>query len=205
VISTVESFSLNSFGKMAAYVVLKAEEADILDTLEDDEREYAEQNFRFSVSADSDAIEENSSVAVGRILSGDTYENAKNVVKSRSLKSVVFDIDLRDESGTSVQPDGVVSVSTDLPEDFDKSKVSVYRLSDDGKKCYKLDSTISGERVMFTTDHFSVFVISEDADSTVSAAASPRTADDAPIAALAAVLVGAIAVLAVNLRKSGYC
>ncbi len=202
VIPVVQSFQLNSFGKMAAYVVLNAQEENgEIEAADEEAKAYTALDFRFSASADTDTIGEDNSLSVGLVVGGDTYENARNVVKSKSVKSVVFDISLLDSVGTAVQPDGVVSISTDLPENYDTDKISVYRLSDDGKKCYKLDSTVTGERVTFTTEHFSVFIIAQDADTTSAATLSPRTADDAALAALAFVLAGAFAVCALNYRK----
>jgi hypothetical protein len=204
---SIESFTVNSFGKMAAYLTLKgAEDAELGDSLDDDTKAYASQSFRFSVVADLLAIEDNSSLSVGRVLDGDVYDNARLIVRNRASRSVVFDIDLLDESGISVQPDGIVSISTDLPEDFNADNVSVYRISEDGNSCTKLDSTINGSRISFDTDHFSIFVIAQDADGTVSTAASPRTADEAPLEALGFVLAAAFMAFAVNagkMRKQG--
>jgi hypothetical protein len=199
---SIESFTMNSFGKMAAYLTLKgAEEAELGDDLDDDTKEYASQSFRFSVVADLLAIEDNSSLSVGRVLDGDVYDNARMIVRNKASKSVVFDIGLLDASGISVQPDGIVSISTDLPEDFNADNVSVYRISEDGNSCTKLDSTITGSRISFDTDHFSIFVIAQDADGTSAASASPRTADEAPLEALGFVLAAAFMAFAVNARK----
>jgi hypothetical protein len=204
---TIESFTMNSFGKMSAYLTLKgAEDEELGDDLDDDTKAYASQSFRFSVVADLLAIEDNSSLSVGRVLDGDVYDNARLIVRNKASKSVVFDIGLLDESGISVQPDGIVSISTDLPEDFNADNVSVYRISEDGNSCTKLDSKITGSRVSFETDHFSIFVIAQDADGTVSASASPRTADEAPLEALGFVLSAAFMAFAVNagkMRKQG--
>jgi hypothetical protein len=199
---TVESFTMNTFGKMAAYLTLKgAEDAELSDDMDDDTKAYAAQSFRFSVVADLLAVEDNSSLSVGRVLDGDVYDNARLIVRNKASRSVVFDIDLLDESGISVQPDGIVSISTDLPENFNADNVSVYRISEDGNSCTKLDSTITGSRISFDTDHFSIFVIAQDADGTVSASASPRTADEAPLEALGFVLAAAFMAFAVNARK----
>jgi hypothetical protein len=204
---SIESFAMNSFGKMAAYLTLKgAEESELGDALDDDTKEYASQSFRFSVVADLLAIEDNSSLSVGRVLDGDVYDNARLIVRNKASRSVVFDIDLLDESGISVQPDGIVSISTDLPEDFNADNVSVYRISEDGNSCTKLDSTITGSRISFDTDHFSIFVIAQDADGTSAASASPRTADEAPLEALGFVLAAAFMAFALNagkMRKQG--
>jgi hypothetical protein len=169
--------------------------------MDDDTKAYASQSFRFSVVADLLAVEDNSSLSVGRVLDGDVYDNARLIVRNKASRSVVFDIDLLDESGISVQPDGIVSISTDLPEDFNADNVSVYRISEDGNSCTKLDSTITGSRISFDTDHFSIFVIAQDADGTVSASASPRTADEAPLETLGFVLAAAFVAFAANARK----
>ncbi len=201
--SVVERFELNSFGRMAAHVIVtSADESEVMGNLDDDTKTYAKQNFRFTATADSNVIGDDNKLSVNRVVNGDEYDNARRLVKNKSSKSVVFDIDILDEDGQSVQPAGLVSITADIPDGFDKGKVSVYRMSDDGKTCYRLDSTVSGDKVIFDTDHFSIFVIAQDTDGTAMVSQAPRTADEAPLAALGFVVASAMMAIVINIKKS---
>lgn len=201
--SVVERFELNSFGRMAAHVVVTpAEETETMENLDSDTKVYAKQNFRFTATADANILGDDNKLSVNRVVSGSEYDNARRIVKNKSSKSVVFDIDILDGDGQSVQPAGLVSITADIPDGFDKDKVSVYRMSDDGKTCYKLDSTVSGDKVLFDTDHFSIFIIAQDTDGVAMMSQAPRTADEAPIAALAFVVASAMLAIAINVKKS---
>lgn len=201
--SVVERFELNSFGKMAAHVIVtSADESEVMGNLDDDTKAYAKQNFRFTATADSNVIGDDNKLSVNRVMNGDEYDNARRLVKNKSSKSVVFDIDILNGDGQSVQPAGLVSITADIPGGFDKDKVSVYRMSDDGKTCYRLDSTVNGDKVIFDTDHFSIFVIAQDTDGTAMVSQAPRTADEAPLAALAFVVASAMMAIVINVKKS---
>ncbi len=201
--SVAERFELNSFGRMAAHVIVtSADESEIVGNLDDDTKTYARQNFRFAATADSNVIGDDNKLSVNRVVGGDEYNNARRIVKNRSSKSVVFDIDILDENGQAVQPAGLVSITADIPDGFDKDKLSVYRMSDDGKTCYKMESTVNGDKVLFDTDHFSIFVIAQDADGTAMMSQAPRTADEAPLAALGFVVASAMMAIVINVKKS---
>ncbi len=201
--SVAERFELNSFGRMAAHVIVtSADESEIVGNLDDDTKTYARQNFRFAATADSNVIGDDNKLSVNRVVGGDEYNNARRIVKNRSSKSVVFDIDILDENGQAVQPAGLVSITADIPDGFDKDKISVYRMSDDGKTCYKMESTVNGDKVLFDTDHFSIFVIAQDADGTAMMSQAPRTADEAPLAALGFVVASAMMAIVINIKKS---
>lgn len=199
--SVVERFELNSFGRMAAHVVVTPAE-ETMENLDSDTKVYAKQNFRFTATADANILGDDNKLSVNRVVSGSEYDNARRIVKNKSSKSVVFDIDILDGAGQSVQPAGLVSITADIPDGFDKDKVSVYRMSDDGKTCYKLDSTVSGDKVLFDTDHFSIFIIAQDTDGVAMMSQAPRTADEAPIAALGFVVASAMLAIAINVKKS---
>lgn len=199
--SVVERFELNSFGRMAAHVVVTPAE-ETMENLDSDTKVYAKQNFRFTATADANILGDDNKLLVNRVVSGSEYDNARRIVKNKSSKSVVFDIDILDGDGQSVQPAGLVSITADIPDGFDKDKVSVYRMSDDGKTCYKLDSTVSGDKVLFDTDHFSIFIIAQDTDGVAMMSQAPRTADEAPIAALGFVVASAMLAIAINVKKS---
>ncbi|MBQ4348375.1 MAG: leucine-rich repeat domain-containing protein [Clostridia bacterium] len=69
----------------------------------------------------------------------------------------VFDINLKNNAGVHVQPDGTVKVK--LPLDWEKEgNYKVYRVNDD-KTLTDMDAFRQGSHMVFDTDHFSIYVI----------------------------------------------
>ncbi len=92
------------------------------------------------------------------ITEGTTFDNLKRLL-SNVNKFKAFDITLK-SNGVEIQPNGKVKVSIPIPDNFDKSKLIVYRVEDNGNKIeYKV--TIVGNYAQFETDHFSKYVLAE--------------------------------------------
>ncbi|MBQ7117579.1 MAG: leucine-rich repeat domain-containing protein [Clostridia bacterium] len=68
----------------------------------------------------------------------------------------LYDINLLDENGNKVQPDGMVKVSLPLGEDV--KYFTVLRINDDGTLT-DMKAVREGDSVVFETDHFSYYVI----------------------------------------------
>ncbi|MBE6785625.1 MAG: leucine-rich repeat domain-containing protein [Ruminococcaceae bacterium] len=68
----------------------------------------------------------------------------------------LYDINLLDENGNKVQPDGTVKVS--LPLGADVTYFTVLRINDDGTLT-DMKAVREGDSVVFETDHFSYYVI----------------------------------------------
>ncbi len=68
----------------------------------------------------------------------------------------LYDINLLDENGNKVQPDGMVKVSLPLGEDV--KYFTVLRVNDDGTLT-DMKAVREGDSVVFETDHFSYYVI----------------------------------------------
>lgn len=197
-----EAFALNSQGKLAASLELESEAYDGEEGVDTDALESTAQNIKFSATADRGTIPDGSTFTVNRLVQGNTYSKARKHVENIASKSVLFDVKITDNAGDKIQPDGSVSIITQIPDGFDKNKISVYRLSEDGSSCTELKCTVSGERVLFSTDHFSVFILAEDADGATSTYA-PKMADEAPLAALAFVLMSSALTAIIVSRKNG--
>ena len=75
----------------------------------------------------------------------------------------MFEINLLNTAGKKVQPNGNVTITTDIPEGFDSLKIEVYRLSDDGKSKIKVESKAENGKVTFVTNHFSTYIIAQTA------------------------------------------
>ena len=53
-----------------------------------------------------------------------------------------------------------MKINIPIPNGFDKSKISVYRVAEDGTRT-KYDTKIDGDYAVFETDHFSTYVLAE--------------------------------------------
>ncbi len=88
----------------------------------------------------------------------------KNKIPSKivemSAKYIAYDISLKNPNGIDVQPNSKVKVSIPIPVDFDKTKLLVYRIEDDGTLT-KFNVIVNGENAEFEVDHFSNYVLIE--------------------------------------------
>lgn len=89
----------------------------------------------------------------------DSFKNHNNgnyeVVK-------VFDINLKNNDGIHVQPDGTVKVK--LPNDWKHNNYKVYRINDDGT-ITDMNAYRQGSHIVFETDHFSLYIIVDESES----------------------------------------
>ena len=92
-----------------------------------------------------------------------TEQNILNIVKGAlkdiSTKYIVYDINLL-ENNVKIQPNGKVKISIPIPTDYDKTKLAVYRVADNGEKT-PYDVKVEGNYATFETDHFSIYVLAE--------------------------------------------
>lgn len=80
-------------------------------------------------------------------------------LKNISIKYIPYDITFQ-SAGVKVQPNGNVKISIPIPTDYDKTKLAVYRIADNGDKTeYKV--TVEGDYATFETNHFSTYVLAE--------------------------------------------
>lgn len=165
-----------------------------VNTLDAQAKAVLDQAFSFDVKAGNGVIPSGASMKISKVVTGTEYSNAKAVTNAVSDKIAVFEIDLLNSNDVKVQPNGKVSITTDIPTGFDPSRVVVYRLSADGKSYTKLTSTVSGGKISFETDHFSTYIVAQESVTKVTDKA-PVTADKAPLALLAFVLLSAGATL----------
>lgn len=124
------------------------------------------------------------------------YADAKTVLNGVVSDGAfrVYDINLLNSSNVKIQPNGKLSISVTLPNEFDQSKVAVYRINDDNTYT-ELKSKVVNGLVIFETDHFSTYVIAE---KTAASAKSPETGNDwnpMGMFAVAAIVFAAAAVV----------
>lgn len=103
-------------------------------------------------------IPSNTVLEVAPITEGTTYNTVKTALANIS-KFKIFDITLK-SNGVAIQPNGKVKISIPVPTEFDKSKLVVYRIADNGDKT-EYAVTVNGDVATFETDHFSTYVLAE--------------------------------------------
>lgn len=107
-------------------------------------------------------VPSNTVLEVQPITEGKIFDNVKKVL-SNVNKFKAFDITLK-SNGVEIQPNGKVKISIPIPQDFDTSKLMVYRVEENGQKvAYKVNVvTIDNVKyAQFETDHFSTYVLAE--------------------------------------------
>lgn len=85
-------------------------------------------------------------------------------LKDTSTKYMSYDITLQ-SAGVKVQPNGNVKISIPIPKDYDKTKLTVYRIAENGDKT-QYDVKVDGDYATFETNHFSTYVLAENNVST---------------------------------------
>ena len=116
--------------------------------------------------------------------SGNDYDRTKAILSDKAVRFSLYDINLQDAAGTSIQPDGTVEVSLPLPDGY-SANVAVYRVEDDDALT-KLESRTEDGRILFRTEHFSLYAIAE----------LPEAAEETPAFPVLAVVLIVLIVLA---------
>ena len=88
----------------------------------------------------------------------DVYKSIKAKIQNVE-KMVLYDINLL-KNNIKVQPDGEVILEFDIPEGFDKTKIAVFRMEDNGTLT-RLAAEIVNNKIQVRTSHFSYYVIAQ--------------------------------------------
>lgn len=106
----------------------------------------------------SDIVSADTKMEITEITSGATFDKIKDIlVEIKNFKA--FDITLK-SNNTIIQPNGKVKISIPIPAGYDKSKLVIYRIADDGIKT-EYEVTVDGNYATFETEHFSTYVLGE--------------------------------------------
>ncbi|MBQ6264636.1 MAG: leucine-rich repeat protein [Clostridia bacterium] len=112
------------------------------------------------VSATSEEIYPLTSLSVDKLDPSD-IENANFAVGGKVKTALYFDISLYKNS-IKTQPNGTVTVKIRIPSGVEPDKCKVYHVTDDPvDPLVKFTSTLDGNYIVFTTDHFSEFAVLE--------------------------------------------
>lgn len=113
----------------------------------------------------------------------DTYAAIQEKLPEQVSRFQSYDINLLDPENAKVQPNGKVQISIPRPDGFG-DHLAVYRTEEDGSMTL-LDSEVKDDRVIFTTDHFSLYTIAE-----------MENTPAIPAGGTVAIVIGALAVVA---------
>lgn len=163
-------------GEANSYIIIKREKENdetISITTTDNKTEV-------KLDTTTNVVPKDTVLEVEKIEKGDTYNKVNETLGKDINKFVTYDITLK-SNGVKVQPNGKVKISIPIPNDFDKTKTSVYRIEDNGTSV-KYDTIIEGNYAIIETDHFSTYIVAENNNTTTSTrpTSNSNKLDDTP-------------------------
>lgn len=106
-------------------------------------------------------VPEDTTLEIERITEGENYNTVIATLGNKVNKFTLYDITLK-SNGVKIQPSGKVKISIPVPEGFNKEKLVVYRINEDGTKVkydIKVETIEGKDYVTFETDHFSLYTL----------------------------------------------
>lgn len=113
---------------------------------------------------------------VEKITEGENYNTVVTALGTDVSRFVLYDISLISEN-SKIQPNGKVKISIPVPEGFDTSNITVYRVAEDGTKT-EYEVTVSNGYIVFEADHFSNYVVAEKGTTNNSSVEETSTTND---------------------------
>lgn len=120
------------------------------------------------LETDTSVVPEDTKLVVEKITTGESYNIVVATLGDDIDKFVLYDITLK-SNGVEVQPNGKVKISIPIPDGFNKEKLVVYRINEDGTKVkydVKIETIEGKEYATFETDHFSLYTLALDNETT---------------------------------------
>ena len=88
-----------------------------------------------------------------------TLDTVKKALPQTTYQCSVYDINLL-RDGAKIQPNGKVKVSIPIPSGYNKERLTIYRVDENGTSTeYKVK--VEENYATFETDHFSIYVLAE--------------------------------------------
>ena len=145
-------------------------------------RVFAEGNVDISIVGVEDYIPSGAKFTSTELTSGDVYNQAAQIVSQKISGATgfkVFDMNLADASNVAIhQLKGYINVTLPIPEGLSADngkRLVTYRMEEDGSLT-KCDTAASNGYLTFATNHFSTYIIVEEAAST-----SPKTGEGSTV------------------------
>lgn len=109
-------------------------------------------------------LPEDTKLIADTVKNGNLYDKAVQSIGQEYKNLNVYDISLKDEKNVKIQPSGNVKMYIPIKDNMDTSKLSVYRVENNGNKI-QYDVTVTEENginyATFETNHFSIYVLAE--------------------------------------------
>ena len=106
-------------------------------------------------------VPEDTILEIERITEGENYNTVIATLGNEINKFTLYDITLK-SNGVEIQPNGKVKISIPVPDEFNKGKLVVYRINEDGTKVkydIKIETIEGKDYATFETDHFSLYTL----------------------------------------------
>ncbi len=116
-----------------------------------------DKNTGIVLNANSGVVPSNTQLVV-KAISKETTNTVKESLKDMS-KYTAYDITLLSDN-KAIQPSGKVTIKFAIPNGYDKTRLTVYRIAENGTKT-QYDTKIVGDYAVFETNHFSTYVLAE--------------------------------------------
>ena len=116
-----------------------------------------DKNTGIVLNANSGVVPTNTQLVV-KAISKETTNTVKESLKDMS-KYTAYDITLLSDN-KAIQPSGKVTIKFAIPNGYDKTRLTVYRIAENGTKT-QYDTKIVGDYAVFETNHFSTYVLAE--------------------------------------------
>ncbi len=126
---------------------------------EDTTVEIKNESTNIKLNANTTVVPKDTTLEVKEIKEEKALKTIKESLKEISNKYVSYDITLK-SNGVTIQPNGKVKISIPIPSNFDKTKLSIFRISNDGTRT-KYDTKVDGNFAIIETNHFSTYVLAE--------------------------------------------
>ncbi|WP_303864739.1 WG repeat-containing protein [Alkalibaculum bacchi] len=139
------------------------EEPKVPDKEEDSKLEKLEEkqigDVKISLFAKPGVVEEGTVVEISPIEDKSIKNTIKLSLGDEYGNYVAYDINLLKDN-VKIQPNGEITLSISIPDGFDKDRLAVYRIEDNGTKT-KMNGSVVDGNYQFNVDHFSVYVLAE--------------------------------------------
>ncbi|MDR1246454.1 MAG: S-layer homology domain-containing protein [Clostridiales Family XIII bacterium] len=138
-----------------------------LDTANAPAASFTDSATGIKLTASEGVIPTDAELTVKAITSGTDFTKAEAALKevlatAETPKFKLYDISLI-QSKVAIQPDGTVTISVPIPSDYDKAKVLVYRINDDGTATL-IKGKVSGSNYEVGLSHLSLYALVEGED-----------------------------------------
>ena len=107
-----------------------------------------------TISATTDVLDSNAQLVVDSVATEDITDKFEDATNIKAF-DIYFELE-----GETVQPNGDVTVGIDVPDGFSGKYCTVYHIADDGTVT-DMQAVYKDGKLVFTTNHFSVYVIVE--------------------------------------------